>query len=218
MKIKLALAGVALVFAFQAAQAKDQLQPAASYDWAGPYVGVDLGSLWSSTDVTDNGVLVESNASTNGIVGGVLAGFNHQDGQMVIGLEGDFGLSDAHGTGVAAILPAVPNEYDLEWTGHARARLGFAPDEGPLLLFVAGGLAVSRFQFTEGESGDKMSKTYVGGSLGAGAEYGFSESLSARLEYVYDNFGMGSGLIAIHDYKAKLQEQSTLRASLNLQF
>ena len=215
MKARLALAGVALAFGFQSAQAADMVQPAASYDWAGPYVGVDIGALWSSTDVTDNGVLVESNASTDGIVGGVLGGFNYQDGQMVVGLEGDFGLSNAHGTGVAVF---EPNKYDLEWTSHARARVGFAPDEGPLLLFVAGGLAVSRFQFTEGESGDKTSKTYLGGSLGAGAEYGFNKSLTARVEYVYDNFGMGSGLITIHDYKAKLEDQSMLRASLNFQF
>jgi outer membrane immunogenic protein len=190
-----------------------------TYNWGGFYAGAHFGYLWSSTQVEDTGVVVEPNAATNGVVGGVLAGYNYQMGEVVVGLEGDFGWSNAHGTGVVAVAVAIfpPNQYDLDWTGHVRGRLGYAPSQGPWLLYVAGGLAFSRFTFTDSETMDKTSATYTGGSFGGGIEYGFTNMIIGRAEFLYDIYGMSNG-IALHDYTAKLQNASTARGAIVFKF
>jgi len=188
-----------------------------TYNWGGFYAGAHVGYLWSSTQVQDTGVVVEPNAATNGIVGGGLAGYNYQIGEVVIGLEGDFGWSNAHGTGFAVPVFS-PNQYDLTWTGHVRGRLGYAPSQGPWLLYVAGGLAIARFTFTDGETMDKISSTYTGGSFGGGVEYGFTNMIIGRAEFLYDNYRMASSLIVLHDYTAKLQNASTARGAITFKF
>ena len=67
----------------------------------------------------------ESNAATNGGIGGLLAGVNWQNGAFVYGLEADFGWSNAHGSGIApppAAPPVifVPNQYTINWTTDLR--------------------------------------------------------------------------------------------------
>ena len=186
----------------------------APYNWGGFYVGAHAGYLWSSTQVTDTGVVVESNARTNGFIGGALAGYNYQMGEIVLGLEGDFGWSNAHGTGFAVVF--APNQYDLDWTGHLRGRLGYAPGQGPWLFYVAGGLAVTRFVFTDGETGERTSSIYTGGSIGGGIEYGFTSMIIGRAEFLYDIYS-GNGAV-LHDYSAMLQNASTARGAIVFKF
>ena len=185
------------------------------YNWGGFYVGAHAGYLWSSTQVLDTGVVVESNAHTNGFVGGVLAGYNYQIGEFVVGLEGDFGWSNARGTGTAV---ATPNQYEINSTGHVRGRLGYAPGQGPWLFYAAGGLAFARFTFTDGETSEKTSSTYTGGSFGGGIEYGFTNMIIGRAEFLYDIYGNSSSLLMLHDYTAKLQNVSTARGAIVFKF
>jgi outer membrane immunogenic protein len=187
-----------------------------SYNWGGFYAGAHFGYLWSSTQVEDTGVVVEPNAATNGIVGGVLGGYNYQMGEFVLGLEGDFGWSNAHGNGAGTVLS--PNLYDLDWTGHVRGRLGYAPSQGPWLLYIAGGVAFSRFTFTDGETMEKTSSTYTGGSIGGGVEYGFTNRITGRVEFLYDDYRMSSSAVMLHDYTAKLQNASTARGAISFKF
>jgi outer membrane immunogenic protein len=70
-----------------------------AYNWSGFYLGVHAGYIWGRSRVFDNGVLTESGAPTDGFVGGLLAGYNRQLGPVVLGLEGDFGWSNAQGHG-----------------------------------------------------------------------------------------------------------------------
>src|SRR5258707_15247473 len=91
-----------------------------AYNWSGFYVGGHIGYLWGKTRVEEDGVITEPGAKTNGIVGGVLAGVNWQTGPAVLGLEGDFGWTRAHGNGVVLITTTTQalNTYDLNWTSH----------------------------------------------------------------------------------------------------
>ena len=50
----------------------------APYNWSGLYGGVHLGHLWGRTHVEDNGEIAERNARTDGVVGGVMLGYNWQ--------------------------------------------------------------------------------------------------------------------------------------------
>jgi outer membrane immunogenic protein len=73
--------------------------PYIPYHWSGLYIGGHVGYLWGRTSVEEDGVVTEPNGSTNGVIGGVLAGYNWQTGPWVFGLEGDIGWTNAHGTG-----------------------------------------------------------------------------------------------------------------------
>jgi outer membrane immunogenic protein len=218
----LAISSLALTLATSAGFAADVSPMDQGYDWSGPYVGLHAGFLTSQSDVTDLGVLVEHNVNTDGFVGGGLVGYNFQKDSFVFGLEGDLGWSNAEGNGVGA--PPDINTYNMNWDGHARLRLGFAPNQGPLLIYVAGGLAVADFKLLVGETGTSSASTYKGTSIGAGAEYGFSPNFVGRVEYIYDHYkdgfmGLGSvNLVAVGDYAASLKNVSTLRAAISFKF
>jgi len=165
------------------------------YDWSGLYLGGHIGYMWGRTRVEEDGVVTEPNAATNGTVGGVLLGYNWQSGPVVFGLEGDFGWTNAHGTGAVVLPPVVittqaPNAYDVNWTSHVRGRVGYAFDNW--LFFIAGGLAVADFDFHEGAITTTVVPTggkYTGLSIGGGAEVAFTRNLVGRVEYLYDDFG-----------------------------
>ena len=98
-----------------------------AYNWSGFYVGGHVGGLWGRSRVFDDGVLTESGAATDGVVGGILAGYNWQTGPLVLGTEGDFGWSNAQGHGsiivvapppAPPLVPRGPNTYNLRWDSH----------------------------------------------------------------------------------------------------
>jgi outer membrane immunogenic protein len=168
--------------------------PPPVYNWTGFDVGGHVGYLWGRTHVEEDGAVVEDGAPTNGVIGGALAGYNWQYNQFVFGLEGDFGWTNAKGTGAVAVIVATtqaPNTYDFDWTSHVRGRFGYAADRW--LFFVAGGLAIADFNFHEGAITTTIviptGGTYVGWSIGGGIEYAVTQNLLARAEFLYDNFG-----------------------------
>jgi outer membrane immunogenic protein len=188
-----------------------------SYDWSGPFVGTHSGYLIGSTKVEDNGIVVERHAKTNGFISGIRAGYNWQGDALVYGLEADFGLGFVKGHGIA-LPPAPANRYDLNWNAHLRGRVGMSPNNDNLLLFLGAGVAFADFEFTDGDTGARKSATYVAPSIGAGAEYGFTPSLVGRVEVLYDMFHMGHGLIAVDDYKARLNNTTTIRVGMSYKF
>jgi opacity protein-like surface antigen len=159
------------------------------YDWSGLYVGGHIGYLWGRTHVEEDGVVTEPGAPTDGVIGGVLAGYNWQNGPVVLGIEGDFGWIHAHGVGVGVdgVTTQAPNTYDLNWTSHLRGRAGYALDHW--LFYVAGGLAVADLDFHEGVITTVVGGKYFGWSIGGGGEFAFTRNLVGRIEYLYDDYG-----------------------------
>jgi outer membrane immunogenic protein len=190
----------------------------APYNWSGFYVGGHLGYLWGRTHVDDNGVTTERNAPTEGIIGGVLAGYNWQIGAAVFGLEGDFAWTRAHGVGAGGsdgggtggtegggtgstggtdpiLIPVIthgPNSYDVRWTSRVRGHVGYAFDNW--LVFAAGGFAAADVSFREGTitttfvPAPVSGGKYYGWSAGGGIEWAFTRNLVARVEYFYDDY------------------------------
>ncbi len=193
-----------------------------AYDWSGFYIGGHLGYLWGKTRVVDDGVLTEPGAPTNGVVGGVLAGYNWQSGPLVLGIEGDFGWTNAVGHGIATITTTTttPNTYELHWTSHLVGKAGYAV--GQWLLFATGGLSAADLTFIEGITTTTTTRApggkYVGFSVGGGVEYAFTPNLLARLQYIYDDFG-GKNYTAADGgiYRVSLTGQ-TLRGALSWKF
>jgi outer membrane immunogenic protein len=198
-----------------------------AYNWSGFYVGGHVGGIWGRSRVFDDGVLTESGAPTNGVVGGILAGYNWQTGPVVLGIEGDFGWSNAQGHGTSVedppppVVPRGPNTYNLRWDSHVVGKAGFA--SGRWLVFATGGVAIAGFDFQEGvvppaPPPDSINKTYVGFSVGAGVEYAFTQNLLGRLQYIYDDFG-GKNYVTVDGdtYRVNLTSQ-TLRGALSWKF
>ncbi|HEX7882466.1 MAG TPA: porin family protein, partial [Afipia sp.] len=64
-------------------------QPLAN-SWIGPYIGGNLGYGWG--DVSNSG------AKPSGVLGGIQAGYNWQNGAWVAGIEGDLQLNSSDDT------------------------------------------------------------------------------------------------------------------------
>src|SRR4030088_2317106 len=98
--------------------------PPLIYNWAGPYLGANLGWSWGS---------VENNPTKpSGFGGGVQAGFNWQTGPWVFGIEGDIQATGAEET-------FAPWKFSNPWFGTVRGRAGYLFDN--VLFFGTGGLA-----------------------------------------------------------------------------
>jgi len=219
--------GTAAIAADMKVKAPVYKAPPPSFSWTGFYVGAEFGYLWGSTRVVDNGVLTEANAATDGAFGGGLAGVNWQNGNLVLGLETDFGWTNASGIGIA-VATELPNRYDVNWTGTVRGRAGFAgPDM--TLFYVTGGLAMADFRFQEGgtilasivgpdgavftgwTAGGGIEKVIAGQFLGNG-------SLIGRAEYLYADYGSKTYTVGPGDsYDVGFKAQ-TVRVALIAKF
>jgi outer membrane immunogenic protein len=164
--------------------------------WAGFYVGVQGGGAWGTSDETFTGIPNErrfrgtqSYDTSGGFVGGV-AGYNWQFANVVLGVEGDYHWADIDGHS-GEVFSGTGDGFHtkLRGFGDIKGRLGYAT--GPALLFVSGGAAVGDFRHSyESPFGSiDSSDTRWGWTVGAGAEYMFAPSWSAKVEYDYIDFG-----------------------------
>jgi len=178
--------------------------PAAIYNWTGFYAGVQGGGGWGRSDETyffaPNTAIfagTQKYDTSGGFVGGVF-GYNWQQGPVVFGIEGDYHWADISGR--SAIVNVGPvNLGDTYFTkirgfGDIKGRLGYST--GPALFFVSGGAAVGDIQHRYDAAGNGgAANTFVqndwrwGWTVGAGAEYMFAPSWSAKVEYNYIDFG-----------------------------
>jgi outer membrane immunogenic protein len=141
-------------------------QPLNAYSWAGPYLGGNLGYEW--------GTVGNNPTKPSGFVGGVQAGYNWQNGPWVFGVEGDIQATGAEDT-------FAPWKFSNPWFGTVRGRGGYAFSN--ILFYGTAGLAFGELR---GETfGLSESHTNLGWTAGVGAEFGFAQNWSARIEYLY---------------------------------
>ncbi len=164
------------------------LSPVRVYDWTGFYVGGNIGYSWGRQDVSLDGVGSVGTPNINGFIGGGQIGYNWQMNQLVLGLETDFQGSAQKGDGVAA---AASSTSRLDWFGTVRGRVGYAFDRW--LPYLTGGWAYGHGNLSgiAGGVGFSGSNDYSGWTLGGGLEYAFLNNWSAKLEYLYVDFGSG---------------------------
>lgn len=154
-----------------------------AYRWAGLYVGGNAGFVWGSSnwaapDVS-TGRFDLSGFSLSGTVG-----YNYQLDHIVVGVEGDFGWANTHGSTTTNCLAGCETKSD--WLSTVRGRLGFGT--GRFLPFVSGGVAFAGLTANSpGQPG--LSKVATGWVAGFGAEYALTENWSAKAEYIYIDFG-----------------------------
>src|SRR5262249_50996340 len=109
----------------------------------------------------------------------------------------------------------VPVTTKIDWEATARARVGYANDNW--LFYATGGLAIlgAKTSFTPagvscgtfGIVNCSGTDKQVGAALGAGLEYGFTQNISAKLEYLY-----------LTAASLDISHHSEIRAGLNYRF
>jgi outer membrane immunogenic protein len=175
--------GVGVLFSANMAHAADPIAPA--FDWSGPYMGIQAGYGWGDSDHTDVGGNGTGDFDIDGFVGGGTVGFNHQMDNLVLGVEMDLSLAGINGNSDTF---GGAYETHIDWFGTTRLRAGFAVDN--ILLFATGGLAFGEVEgSTINFGGVSNSDVNFGWTVGAGAEFAFSEQLSFKAEYLYVDLG-----------------------------
>jgi outer membrane immunogenic protein len=169
----LAAAAMALAVTLGPARAADvprisygAAAPYRTYNWIGPYIGVNAGYQWGSAS--------NSGASPSGLVGGAQGGYNWQIGEFVFGAETDLQYSGANDTFAAW-------KFSNPWFGTLRGRAGYAMNN--VLLYATFGLAYGGGSIETG--GMKESNLHVGWAAGAGMEVGLTPNWSAKAEYLF---------------------------------
>src|SRR6476659_5668803 len=146
------LSTIAILFSLSAlaADLPARMEPVApvayvpAFSWTGFYLGGELGWIQTSPKYSTGALLlgapflVTSGSDKNGLTYGVLAGYNYQAGQLVLGVEADF-----QGWTVGQMrYTAITGDFltaRSKWGGSVRGRLGYAADHA--LLYVTGGAA-----------------------------------------------------------------------------
>jgi outer membrane immunogenic protein len=166
----------------------EELRPA-SYDWTGAYVGGWVGAACIDGTLHDNtqaavvgGTLPFDFLNAGcGFKGGVVGGYNHQIDDIVLGVEADWGMSNAI---VNNDMIGAKYTYTLDGIATVRARAGFAFDD--TLLFVTAGGAWARGDIydTTGTVGH-LKADHFGWTIGGGIEHAVTDSLRIRMDYLY---------------------------------
>lgn len=192
-------AAILISISAHAADLPSPVQPVApvayapSFSWTGFYVGGELGWIGTNPEYTTGAVLlgtpfiVSAATGKNGVSYGVLAGYNYQVGNVVLGIEGDF-----EGWTVGKIrYTAITGDFltaHSKWGGSVRGRLGYAADR--VLLYVAGGAAFVSSATSIPTTGISIGGDDVRGgwTAGAGFDYAFTNNWVTGLEYRYSQF------------------------------
>lgn len=166
-----------------------------AYNWSGVYVGGQIGYVFDGSadyvyepDAPDPDY--NYSHDLDGFIGGVYAGYNHQfSNGIVLGGEADIVWGNLEDTAVAPGDDNYSATTNIDWTGSARVRLGYAMDR--FLPYVTGGVAFGHFDFEELEGGDFYGNSdggLIGWTVGVGAEYAFTNNWIIRGEYRYTDF------------------------------
>jgi outer membrane immunogenic protein len=162
-----------------------------AFTWTGFYIGGTVGAVSSNTGVANPtcdfaGCTAFPFSSTAATVGGTL-GYNYQMGNIVLGLEGDWNVTNLNAS----------NGHNLNITtkmddfGSVRGRLGYAFDK--TLLFVTGGVAFANMTTSAGFSDESQSTyarihTNTGWIIGGGIEQALTNNISVKIEALYADY------------------------------
>ncbi|ARN81065.1 TonB-dependent siderophore receptor [Methylocystis bryophila] len=188
--------------------------------WRGFYAGVNAGGVFDAksgqaatalfwdpslpfgSGVNPNLAYIPggANGAAGGALGGGQVGYNYQFGSsVVIGAEADIAVTSVSGGGKpnaalyaspfsgGALVQAAPlnaAQASLPYVGTLRGRAGYLVTP-TLLLHTTAGFAY------DGVDAWGVANTRAGWTVGAGAEWMFAQSWSAKLEYLYADISGG---------------------------
>ncbi|UGV26709.1 porin family protein [Rhodopseudomonas boonkerdii] len=176
-----------------------------AYSWGGWYAGGQIGGVWAPNNVDSQQTLPSASwpPSSAGFNGGGQIGYNHQIDRWLFGIEADASYTGLRRSPtVMAPLPAggaftATSSIGSDWMATLRPRAGYAIDR--TLFYLTGGLALTDLNFASSyaDTGGQTAtggfdKTRVGWVAGAGIEHAFTKNWTAKIEYLYADFGKQS--------------------------
>jgi high affinity Mn2+ porin len=166
------------------------------YNWTGMYVG---GHMAYSEGRTRNTLFdpepTDSSNAFGSLYGGVQIGYNYLlPSRILLGVEADISFpyflegSDVVSTRATAQGAATET---VDFVSTLRGRVGYAFDHW--MIYGTGGLTWLQGRFGESpgtvSEEDVRRRIHTGWSVGAGAEVPVAPNWTARLEYIYGQFG-----------------------------
>lgn len=179
--------------------------------WSGIYIGGNLGAAWNHGNISDSsGLFTWGTNNKTTFVGGGQIGANYQISNVVLGVEGDFDWfansnNSGGGTaiGTATGLSIVQGSNNGRWLTTVTGRAGIVGWDHFLFYGKGGGAWVgsNNLTLTNLSSGGSVSigngKTNTGWTAGAGMEWMFAPSWTARVEYDYVGLSNKSLTVAV---------------------
>jgi outer membrane immunogenic protein len=182
--------------------------PANLFSWEGYYFGAHGGYGWGEHESVAVGDIT---VKPKGGFGGVQAGYNSMIApNWLLGSEIQISGGD--------INDSIPgsNRSKIDFFGVALARLGYTFDR--TLFYVAGGAAWAQNKAEDSAGNFRVTESHAGWAIGGGVEYAFDSRWSAKIEYLYTDFGNMSFVTSGADrYRAELK-LSTLKFGVNYRF
>lgn len=155
------------------------------YDWYGESQLVD--SVQRPAPLSN---LLSSDYNLSGALYGGHIGFNHQMGNMVLGLEGTYSAADIDGSDTCVVI--FKCSRDVKWLATAEGRIGYA--FGHSMVYGRGGIAWGEVDTSVDFLGLglftlKGSETHMGWTAGFGFEHAITNNIIARVEYSHIDLG-----------------------------
>jgi outer membrane immunogenic protein len=172
-----------------------------SLPWTGTYIGVHGGwgegrskPTFNEDGHYNNSVAESFTYHVRGAIAGAHAGFNHQTGQYVLGIEGSLAWSGVKKNNAVSPLfvpPALTDYWTtkVSWLATLTPRIGVVTNNG--LVYVKGGLAVGRVfnHVTDLNDFFEDARNKFGWTAGVGFEYRLAPKAILGFEYNYVDLG-----------------------------
>jgi outer membrane immunogenic protein len=190
------------------------------YNWTGFYIGGHIGGEFNGNSGFNSLVLSNYDAR---FLGGVQGGADYQFApSWVAGFEGQYSWLGRN-TATAVFPVGLAYNNNQRALGSLTGRVGYA--WGPSLLYVKGGYAYSDNSETLTRAGIPVAfaldRSHRDGyTVGAGVEYMFAPSWSAKVEYQYYDFGSTRFIapVVMVPFGSFSNDEHTLKAGLNYRF
>ena len=174
-----------------------------AYNWTGWFIGASGGVHNGSTRWTfDNATI--ANPRFAGGLGGIQAGYDHQFGRWVVGVEGNINATNARGARPCPAGDLFTCEVSMSYIGTATARLGYALTDRSL-YYIRGGGAFDNTRITTNCNtgpfqpvgvgliligcGESQRRDRAGYTVGFGSEFALTQNWTARGETNFYDMG-----------------------------
>lgn len=173
--MRLAMISAALALTSSSALAADSMYAqAGGFTWSGLYGGIHFGYADGGSDLSIEGQALP--VDPDGFIGGVQIGVNHQmANRFVLGAEADITYNSVSGAAIAG-AGTTYLDSEIEWSGSARLRAGYA--YGRTLPYLTAGVAAAKYTIEASSAGiiaTLHDETYIGWTAGAGVEHAFTD-------------------------------------------
>lgn len=182
----------------------DVVEPQVS--WTGFYIGANAGAgaVVNRLEADDLDAKFDG-VGGEGILGSLMVGYNWQASErFVLGIQGDIGIADLKSELDASLelgqlALGLNADAKLDWFASASLRAGYLPT-ADTMIYVIGGYSYAHYKLDGEVSVDlgelppgsvdfDETQSYDGYHVGAGIESMLTDSLTARVEYRFTQYG-----------------------------